>query len=419
MWRYPQKDSLPLPRELLGLEPTTNQIVLLAYREGRWQVRTPDALKRERMHNAIWTDTDDDGRHDDALVLIPSRRYAWLELDEQGYWHLRYLDNNLPAGHTRSAHLLSALSSISVAMPGSYSVHGAVFIEQTSVPDVDGDGRPEQIVNNGRRYLRTSRTGQLIPGASSDAVEWFYAAEFDGQPGTDLLHASKSLYSNTLQISLYRNEGGSLRLAAQKRVTVSNSVLIWLKDLDGDGRTEVIVLNSAAFRQAKQLWYLFRYESGGWREQKVEKPLPESLEEYLLYEAIDFGSGVGFIGMAPHRPIERLFGWGPRQYLILVGFPSPPNGGDPARWDMLTLGARRIVWAGDYDGDGISEIVADTDYDEEGIWLLQYRADRWHGVQLARRGALVLVQPVQLEGQPHLLLVYKDGSVEAVTIKGK
>jgi len=50
---------------------------------------------------------------------------------------------------------------------------------------------------------------------------------------------------------------------------------------------------------------------------------------------------------------------------------------------------------------------------------LQYRADRWHGVQLARRGALVLVQPVQLEGQPCLLLVYKDGSVEAITIKGK
>jgi hypothetical protein len=419
MWRYPQKDSLPLPRELLGLEPVTNQTVLLAYREGRWQMRTPDALKKERMHSAVWSDTDGDGRHDDALVLTESGRYAWLELDEHGYWHLRYLDKTPPAGHKSSAYQLSALADMSAAVPGSYPTLGAVSIAQTSVPDVDGDGRPEQIVNNGKRYLRTSRTGQLIPSASSDAVEWFYTAEFDGQPGNELLHASKPLSSNTLQLSLYRYEGGSLRLAAQKRMPVSYIAPFWLKDLDGDGRTEVMVLNSTTFRQAKQLWHLFRYESGGWREQKVEKPLPESLEEYLLYEVIDFGSGVGFLGMAPHRPIERLFGWRPRQYLILFGFPSPPNGGDPARWDMLTLGARRIVWAGDYDGDGISEIVADTDYDEEGVWLLQYRADRWHGVQLARRGVLVLVQPVQLEGQPCLLLVYKDGSVEAITIKGK
>ena len=72
----------------------------------------------------------------------------------------------------------------------------------------------------------------------------------------------------------------------------------------------------------------------------------------------------------------------------------------------------RIAWAGDYDGDGLGEVVLQKVGAGEESWLLQYREDGWYRERLSAGRRLITVLPAHIKGQPRLILVYQDKGIE-------
>ncbi len=411
----------PLPRELIGWDTTTGHIAILFRQGGGWQTKTVDALKGEALRNAVWTDTDGDERIDDAIVLTQTGRYAWFELDAQGRWQLRSVGTTPPKGHAkpmfmRRPRLAGALPS----SPIDYMVATTTYIPQFSIPDIDGDGKPERFATNGKTFLQTSRRNRVLPLPNPHATHPFsnaYVAELDGQPGAEIVYPVHVPASKKLQLQVYHFENKTLKPIAQWDVPVDTDTAVWLKDLNQDGRAEIILADPRDFPRARLNWHVLRYENRQLVEQQFEKSLSAPLEP-SIFPAVELPNGVAFSTYSRPHWLPQLLGTTQRtQYTLLIGFPQPPESADPSRWQMMMLDEKRLVWAGDYDGDGTGEVVLDAYPAGEGVWLMQFRDNRWYGARVAEQAHLAAVLPAHLQGQPRLILIYADGTIEAVAIR--
>ncbi len=391
----------------------TGQIALLTRAGEHWQVRSIPPLQTERIHDAAWTDTDLDGQIDDAVLLTQSGRYAWLELDASGRWQLRSISTKPPVSHAA----LPVFTGVGVGAFAYLRSSGTLVVSQ-SLPDIDGDGKPERIVSARQSYLETSRTKQRLLIGSGEPM----LLEMDGQPGSEILvieHPLSASPTPPLRLTLYQVREGAFRQLASWGAPIGRTAHLWFKDIDRDGKTEIIIADIIAQTRANQTWHVLRFENGQFQQKAFTSALPEALSEFPS-GAVELPDGVAYTRTGQKEFLfRRLAGTAARNiYSVLAGF-SEPASTDPSRWNMPVLEDRQILWAGDYDGDGAGEIVLGKGFSDEGVWLVQYRANRWYGAQVSQRGQLIAVLPARLKGQPRLILVYRDGIVEAVAIQNR
>ena len=409
-----QQGNLPLPRELIGWNVKTGQIALLTRADERWQMRPIPPLQTEQIRDAAWSDLDMDGRLDDALLMTQSGRYAWLELDASGRWQLRSITTKPPTSHAA----LPFLTGVGLGAFAYLRSSGTTVVTQ-SLPDIDGDGRPERIVPAMPRRLETSRTKQRLPIGNGEPI----LLEMDGQPGSEVLVVEHTPLPPSatppLRLTLYQVREGAFRHLASWSAPVGLTAHLWLKDIDRDGRTEVIIADFTGQTRANQTWHVVRFENEQFQQNSFTIALPEALSNFSS-SVVEFPNGVAYTRTGQKESLLRkLAGRAARNvYSVLAGF-SEPASTDPSRWNMLVLKDREILWAGDYDGDGAGEIVLGAGFSNEGVWLMQYRANRWQGAQVSYRGRVVAVLPARLNGQPQLILVYHDGLVEAIAIQNQ
>jgi hypothetical protein len=405
----------PLLRELIGWDPGTSQILRARRQNGQWQAEPVKELQGERFKDALWFDVDDDGRYDDALLITQSGKLAWLEIGTDSRWHLRTTNPSLiPApALNRLMDIVSSKAFIHATSASFVSVkHTMLNLEQSMIPDIDGDGQPERLT---KQSIHLSRTKQTIPLQEPGWVrEAIFVAELDGKSPLEIISTwAQDAFSSAHKITVDRFDGSRCRRVARWMVPARvRTHAVWCKDFDGDGRAEIVLAGSAALPKATLRWWLLRLEKGQFQQQSHTQPLPEPLNAWN-FSQINLPNAIAFetTGSQAHR---RWFWESPRQitYAFLAGLPQGAAAADPSRWDTLVVEDMHIAWAGDYDGDGKGEIVLKNLGPGEEIWLLQYRENRWHGKKLSSGRRLITALPAHIKGQPRLILVYQDKGIE-------
>ncbi len=410
-----EEGNPPLPRELIGWDPSTHQILKVRRQNGQWQVEPVEKLQGERFKDGFWADIDDDGRYDDTLILTQSGKLAWLEIDTHGRWHLRTTNPGLiPTPAQEHFQVAASLRAIPHAGAAPFVMTRLMMLrlEQSIISDIDGDGQPERLTKGG---IRLSRTGRAItlqePGWMREAI---FVAELDGQPPLEII--TTWIHSTSLsayQITVDRFDGDRCRRVARWTLPARTHIhAVWCKDIDGDGRAEIVLASSTSLPKPTLHWRLLRLEKGKFQQKSHTQPLPESVYAGKWCQ-INLPNTIAFeITGAQAR--RRWFWETPRRttYTLLAGLPQGSAGADPSRWETRVVEDLRIAWAGDYDGDGTGEIVLKKLGAGDESWLLQYREDGWHGKRLSAGRSLITVLPAHIKGQPRLILVYQDKGIE-------
>lgn len=406
----------PLLREIIGLDPSTHQILKVRRQNGQWQVEPIQKLQGERFKEGFWTDIDGDGRYDDALLLTQSGKLAWLEIDTHGRWHLRTTNPNLIPTPAQE-HLQMKASLASIPPPRAAGVRFVMtritmlILKQSIIPDIDGDGQAERLTKAG---LQLSRTGRAItldkPGWIRQAI---FVAELDGEPPLEIISTwIHSTSFSTYQITVDRFDGNQCRRVARWMAPARTRIhAVWCRDIDGDGRAEIVLTSSASLPKPTLHWRLLRLEKGKFQQTRHIQRLSESLEIGAWY--LDLSNTLAFETQGDQAR-RRWFWETPRRttYTLLAGLPRGSAGADPSRWETRMVEDMRIAWAGDYDGDGLGEVVLQKVGAGEESWLLQYREDGWYRERLSAGRRLITVLPAHIKGQPRLILVYQDKGIE-------
>jgi hypothetical protein len=73
----------------------------------------------------------------------------------------------------------------------------------------------------------------------------------------------------------------------------------------------------------------------------------------------------------------------------------------------------RVVWFGDYDSDGNEEYVLSH---TAGGGIAQFRDGQWRYTPLLTGEPIVAAFPARRNGQPTLIIVYRNGALEAIRL---
>jgi len=406
----------PLLRELIGFDPSTNLILKVRRQNGQWQVAPVEKLQGEQFNYALWFDVDEDGSYDDALLLTQSGKLVWLEIDTHGMWHLRTMNPSLIPTQALDSFQNVVQSSASLRAshhaPAAFAMPRLIrhSLEQGMISDIDGDGQSERLTKWGIRLSRKEQTIPLRePGWIRDAV---FVDELDGKPPLEIISIwVQHTPSLAHQLTVDRFDGsGFRRVASWMAPARARTLVVWCRDLEGDGRAEIILADSVNLPKATLRWRLLRLEKGQFQQQSHTQPLPEpvvgtgqiSLPNAIALEAVGVQSRRRWFWEPPRR----------EDYTLLAGLPQGAAAADPSQWDTLVVADLDVDWAGDYDGDGKGEIVLKNLGPGEEILLLQYRENRWHGKKLSSGRRLITALPAHIKGQPRLILVYQDKGIE-------
>lgn len=404
-------DALPLAREVIAWDPKVGELLLLR-RPATWQTQPIATLAGERLHRALATDIDHDGRLDDYLLRLQSGKFAYFTLDARQ----RVQQASLPLSQAEADKLLQEVyaraypfGTVGVLPPPS-----TFSATKQALRDLDGDGKHELVkegdVFRGKpAYLHLSRMQQRVPlpihGFSlSQQVQ---VAEIDGRIPKELITIRKA---GSLLLQAYRVQGNALRLVAELRAPLRSNLWStqWLRDLDGDGKAEVVIADIPERGARTIRWRVFRFDESTWREVAThEMRMPTFVKR--LFQAADVPNALVF-AVSYQPPFAFLTGGGGDTTVIVL----PPKGVvalEPRHWRVHLMEDVFPKWVGDYNNDGVEEVVL------SGPFRQSYLLRVWNGVLFGTKlsdQAVSVVLPTAIDGEPSLVVVYEKGAVEVI-----
>ncbi len=276
------------------------------------------------------TDLDGDGDRDVVSASSNDNKIAWYE--------------NLNGLGT-----FGAQKVISTAASYATSVYAT---------DLDGDGDADVLSaswndNKIAWYENVNGLGtfgpeKMISTAVSGAMSVF-AADLDGDGDADVLSASYGI------IAWYENTNGLGAFGAQKVISTaaSGAMSVFAADLDGDGDADVL---SASYNDAKIAWYENTNGLGTFGPQKVISTAV-SLARCVYATDLD---GDGDADVLSASANDDKIAW----------YENANGLGSFGAQKVISNAAdgARSVYAGDLDGDGDTDVLSASMYDDKIAW---------------------------------------------------
>jgi len=194
-------------------------------------------------------------------------------------------------------------------------------------------------------------------------------------------------------------------------------------DVDGDGRDELITNTVESGNRTR--WTVWRYANGALVEQSGEHRTDLSRladAEWLMRGKRTLAANTthelrrGYrVGGSDTEAPATLLSEAPsilQTATVLAGIPDGEAAADPAQWAVLDLEGR-VVWFGDYDSDGNEEYVLSH---TAGGGIAQFRDGQWRYTPLLTGEPIVAAFPARRNGQPTLIVVYRNGALEAIRL---
>jgi hypothetical protein len=414
-------------RELLGWDATTQRLTRLRRDGGNFALTAISEARSERLPYATLFDADGDSAPETLLVRLAPRPMAF-RLTPEGRW--QPLAEPVPDPSSVIAQLQDQVSLKHHQPSGQLQISTpAVFLYQpprptVPLPDSDGDGKPEQL-DVLRRTIRLSRGKQIPFPHPFTAGEQWLVAELDGTAPQEIIYARQSgtLVNTLFEITVYHLKDGKLHTILTHSLPKEYYLALEAMDVDGDGRDELITNTVESGNRAR--WTVWRYASGALVEQSGEhrtrlRGLKDA--EWLMrgkrtlaantthtqsrgFQFNPPGSETGATLIDDAPPVLQAA-------TVLAGVPDGEAAADPAQWAVLDLEGR-VVWFGDYDSDGNEEYVLSH---TAGGGIAQFRDGQWRYTPLLTGEPIVAAFPAQRNGQPTLIIVYRNGALEAIRL---
>jgi hypothetical protein len=414
-------------RELLGWDATAQRLTRLRREGDAFALAAAGDARSERFPDATIFDADADGAPETLLVYLDSRPMAF-RLTPEGRW--QPLTEPVPDPNSVVERLRNAVSLRCQQPSGQVNTSTpAVFLYQlprptVSLPDGDGDGAPEQ-VDVEKRTIRFSSGKQIPFPHPFTAGEQWLVAELDGTAPQEIIYARQSgAPANTLfEITVYHLKDGKLHTILTHSLPKEYYLALEAMDVDSDGRDELITNTVESGNRAR--WTVWRYANGALVEQSGEhrtrlRGLKDA--EWLMrgkrtlaantthtqsrgFQFNPPGSETGATLIDDAPPVLQAA-------TVLAGVPDGDAAADPAQWAVLDLEGR-VVWFGDYDSDGNEEYVLSH---TAGGGIAQFRDGQWRYTPLLTGEPIVAAFPARRNGQPTLIIIYRNGAIEAIRL---
>jgi hypothetical protein len=414
-------------RELLGWDATTQRLTRLRRDGGNFALTAIGEARSERLPYATLFDADGDSAPETLLVRLAPRPTAF-RLTPEGRWHL--LTEPVPDPSSVIAQLQDQVSLKHRQPSGQLQISTpAVFLYQPPrptvlLPDGDGDGKPEQL-DVLQRTIRLSRGKQIPFPHSFTAGEQWLVAELDGVAPQEIVYARQSGTQAFphFEITVYHLKGGALHPILTHGFPREYYLALEAMDVDSDGRAELVANTAASGNRTR--WTVWRYANGALVEQSGEHRTDLSRladAEWLMRGKRTLAANTthelrrGYQLGSSRSEYQATLHVGATSSLqgatVLAGVPDGEAAADPARWAVLALDGR-VVWFGDYDSDGNEEYVLSH---AAGGGVAQFRDGQWRYTPLLTGEPIVAAFPARRNGQPTLIIIYRNGALEAIRL---
>jgi hypothetical protein len=416
-----------LQRELLGWDATTQRLTRLRREGNAFALTAIGDVRTERFPIAKVFDADGDGASETLLVYLSQSPLAF-RLTAEGRW--QPLTEPVPDPNSVVERLRNAVSLRRQQPSGQVNTSTpAVFLYQlprptVSLPDGDGDGKPEQL-DVLQRTIRLSRGKQIPFPHPFTAGEQWLIAELDGVAPQEIVYARQSGTQAFphFEITVYHLKGGALHPILTHGFPREYYLALEAIDVDGNGRDELITNTAASGNRTR--WTVWRYANGALVEQSGEHRTDLSRladAEWLMRGKRTLAANTthelrrGYrVGGSDTEAPATLLSEAPsilQTATVLAGIPDGEAAADPAQWAVLDLEGR-VVWFGDYDSDGNEKYVLSH---TAGGGIAQFRDGQWRYTPLLTGEPIVAAFPAQRNGQPTLIVVYRNGALEAIRL---
>ena len=414
-------------RELIGWDATTQRLTRLRRDGGNFALTAIGEARSEQLPYATLFDADSDSVPETLLVSLAPRPTAF-RLTPEGRW--QPLAEPVPEPSRVEEQLFQQVAT-KRTLPSGQVAHSipAQFLYQrprptVSLPDGDGDGKPEQF-DVLRRTIRLSSGKQIPFPHPFTAGEQWLIAELDGAAPQEIIYARQSgTPANTLfEITAYHLKDGKLHTILTHSLPKEYYLALETLDVDGDGRDELVMNTIESGNRVR--WTTWRYANGALVEQSGEhrtrlRGLKDA--EWLMRGKRTLAAntthtqlrGFRFNPTSSETGAMLLDDAPPmlQAATVLAGIPDGEAAADPAQWAVLDLEGR-VVWFGDYDSDGNEEYVLSH---TAGGGIAQFRDGQWRYTPLLTGEPIVAAFPAQRNGQPTLIVVYRNGALEAIRL---
>ena len=416
-----------LQREVMGWDATTQRLTRLRREGNAFALTAIGDVRTERFPIAKVFDADGDGASETLLVYLSQSPLAF-RLTAEGRW--QPLTEPVPDPNSVVERLRNAVSLRRQQPSGQVNTSTpAVFEYQrprptVPLPDGDGDGAPEQ-VDVEKRTIRFSSGKQIPFPHPFTAGEQWLVAELDGAAPQEIVYARQSgTPANTLfEITVYHLKDGKLHTILTHSLPKEYYLALEAMDVDSDGRDELITNTAASGNRTR--WTVWRYANGALVEQSGEHRTDLS----RLADAEWLMRGKRTLAANTTHELRRGYQLGSSRSeyqatlhvsatsslqgaTVLAGVPDGDAAADPARWAVLALDGR-VVWFGDHDSDGNEEYVLSH---TAGGGIAQFRDGQWRYTPLLTGEPIVAAFPARRNGQPTLIIIYRNGAIEAIRL---
>jgi len=383
--------------------------------------------RSERLPYATLFDADGDSAPETLLVRLAPRPMAF-RLTPEGRW--QPLTEPVPDPNSVVERLRNTVSLRRQQPSGQVNTSTpAEFLYQrprptVPLPDGDGDGMPEQ-VDVEKRIIRLSSGKQIPFPHPFTAGEQWLIAELDGVAPQEIVYARQSGTQAFphFEITVYHLKDGALHPILTHGFPREYYLALEAMDVDGDGRDELITNTVESGNRTR--WTVWRYANGALVEQSGEHRTDLSRladAEWLMRGKRTLAANTthelrrGYrVGGSDTEAPATLLSEAPsilQTATVLAGIPDGDAAADPAQWAVLALDGR-IVWFGDYDSDGNEEYVLSH---TAGGGVAQFRDGQWRYTPLLTGAPIVAAFPAQQNGQPTLIIIYRNGAIEAIRL---
>jgi hypothetical protein len=416
-----------LQREVMGWDATAQRLTRLRREGDAFALAAAGDARSERFPDATIFDADADGAPETLLVYLDSRPMAF-RLTPEGRW--QPLTEPVPDPNSVVERLRNAVSLRRQQPSGQVNTSTpAVFEYQrprptVPLPDGDGDGAPEQ-VDVEKRTIRFSSGKQIPFPHPFTAGEQWLIAELDGVAPQEIVYARQSGTQAFphFEITVYHLKGGALHPILTHGFPREYYLALEAIDVDGNGRAELVANTAASGNRTR--WTVWRYANGALVEQSGEHRTDLSRladAEWLMRGKRTLAANTthelrrGYqLGSSRSEYQATLLSVRPSSLQgapVLAGVPDGDAAAAPARWAVLALDGR-VVWFGDYDSDGNEEYVLSH---TAGGGVAQFRDGQWRYTPLLTGAPIVAAFPAQRNGQPTLIIIYRNGAIEAIRL---